>query len=250
VSTDTDARVALVTGASRGIGQAVAVVLAEAGWDVVVNFQGDAAAAGETARRVEQAGRRTLAVQADVADAAQSQALVDGALAAFGRIDLLVNNAGIAANAPLALMPAADIERIVRTNLVGVMRMTQLVVPAMVRQGGGRIVNVSSSGASKPGLGQAAYAAAKGGVEAFTRAAAVELAGAGVLVNAVAPGVTVTEMSAPMREHRHDEVMRRLLVKRYAEPEEVARAVAYLAGPACRWMVGQTLHLDGGMKMA
>ncbi len=241
---------ALVTGAGRGIGRAVATALAAAGWDVVVNYRSDAQAAAETAALVERLGRRALAVQADVSDESQSRALVDRALRAFGRIDLLVNNAGVAANAPLALMPPEDIERIVRTNLVGVVRMTGLVAPFMARQGGGRIVNVSSSGAAKPGLGQAVYAAAKGGVEAFTRAAAVELAGSGVVVNAIAPGVTVTEMSGPMRAHRHEEVMRRLLVKRYAEPEEVARAVAYLAGPGAGVLAGQTLRLDGGMKMA
>ncbi len=241
---------ALVTGGGRGIGRAIAVGLAQAGWDVAVNYREDAAAAQHTAALVQATGRQAQVLQADVADGAQAEALLQHTLEAFGRIDLLVNNAGIALNMPLALMPPEDIERILRTNLLAPMQLTRLAARVMAAQGGGCIVNLSSSGARRPGLGQAAYAAAKGGVEAFTRAAAQDLAELGVRVYAVAPGVTDTDMAAPMREHLHDALMQRLLVKRFAEPGEVARAVVYLAGARSHALAGQTVHVDGGMKMA
>ncbi len=245
-----ETRVAVVTGAGRGIGRAIAAALAGQGHDVVVNYHHDLAAARETAVAVEQAGRQALLHQADVADLGQVEALVDAALGRFGRIDVLVNNAAITHNALLPSMPASAIEDVIRTNLVGVIYATRAVAPHMLVRRWGRIVNISSSAAGKPGPGQAAYAAAKGGVESFSRAMAVELAPGNILVNCVAPGVTVTDMSAPLRELHHNELMRRLLLKRYAEPGEIAEAVAFLASPSNLYMTGEVLHVDGGMKMA
>lgn len=240
---------ALVTGGGRGIGRAIAVALAQAGWNVAVNYREDAAAARHTAAQVQAAGREALALQADVADLKQAKALLQHTIDAFGRLELLVNNAGVALNMPLALMAPEDVERILQIDLLAVMQLTRLAARAMAGQGGGCIVNLSSSGARRPGLGQAAYSAAKGGVEAFTRAAAIDLAPLGVRVCAVAPGVTNTDMAAPMREHLHDALMRRLLVKRFAEPQEIARAVVHLAGAGGRALAGETVHVDGGMKM-
>lgn len=243
-------QVALVTGASRGIGREIARLLAEHGADVAINYRGDEAAARETAGIVESLGRRALVIRADVSDPEQAGHMVGSVLEQFGRVDILVNNAGITRDNLLASMEPEDIEAVIRTNLLGVIYPTQAVTRPMMRQRSGRIVNVSSSAASKPGRGQSNYAAAKGGVEAFTKAMAVELAPRNVLVNAVAPGVIVTDMSEQIRRHGEDEIMARLLLKRYAEPREVAEAVLFLASPSNRYLTGEVLHLDGGLKMA
>lgn len=243
-------QVALVTGASRGIGREIARIFAEHGADVVINYRGDEAAARETAAAVEQWGRRALVLKADVSDPEQASQMVARVLERFERIDILVNNAGITRDNLLASMEPDDIEAVIRTNLLGVIYPTQAVTRPMMRQRSGRIVNISSSAASKPGRGQSNYAAAKGGVEAFTKAMAVELAPRNVLVNAVAPGVIVTDMSEQIRRHGEDEIMSRLLLKRYAEPREVAEAVLFLASPSNRYLTGEVLHLDGGLKMA
>lgn len=243
-------QVALVTGASRGIGREIALLFAEHGADVAINYRGDEAAARETAAAVEQLGRRALVIQADVADPQQANRMVSTMLEQFDRIDILVNNAGITRDNLLASLEPDDIEAVIRTNLLGVIYPTQAVTTTMMRQRYGRIVNISSSAASKPGRGQSNYAAAKGGVEAFTKAMAVELSPRNVLVNAVAPGVIVTDMSEQIRRHGEDEIMARLLLKRYAEPREVADAVLFLASPSNRYLTGEVLHLDGGMKMA
>lgn len=243
-------QVALVTGASRGIGREIARLFAEQGADVAINYRGDETAARETAAAVEQLGRRALVIQADVADSQQASRMVSMVLEQFDRIDILVNNAGITRDNLLANMEPDDVEAVIRTNLLGVIYPTQAVATPMMRQRRGRIVNISSSAASKPGRGQSNYAAAKGGVEAFTKAMAVELSSRNVLVNAVAPGVIVTEMSEQIRRHGEDEIMSRLLLKRYAEPREVAEAVLFLASPVNRYLTGEVLHLDGGLRMA
>jgi len=243
-------QVALVTGASRGIGREIAVLFAEQGCNVAINFLNDEAAARETAAAVEQQGRKAIIVQADVADPQQATHLVERALEQFDHIDILVNNAGITRDNLLMSMEPDDIEAVIRTNLLGVIYPTKAVAVQMMRQRRGRIINISSSAASKPGRGQSNYAAAKGGVEAFTKAMAVELAPRNVLVNAVAPGVVVTDMSAQVCEHGEDEIMSRLLLKRYAVPREVAEVVLFLAGKSSAYLTGEVLHLDGGLKMA
>ena len=243
-------KTALVTGASRGIGREIARVLAAQGCDVAINYRHDEAAARETADLVEQAGRRALLLQADVSDAQQAHAMADQMLERWDRIDVLVNNAGITRDGLLATLAPDDIESVLGTNLLGTVYATQAVTAAMVRQRWGRIVNLSSSAASKPGRGQSNYAASKGAVESFTRAMAVELASRNVLVNAVAPGVIETEMSAEVRRHGEREIMDRLLLKRYGTAAEVADAVAFLASPDNLYITGEVLHLDGGLKMA
>jgi 3-oxoacyl-[acyl-carrier protein] reductase len=168
----------------------------------------------------------------------------------FGRIDILINNAGITRDNLLATMEPDDITAVINTNLLGVIFPTKAVVMQMVRQRYGRIVNISSSAASKPGKGQSNYAAAKGGVEAFTKAMAVELAPRNILVNALAPGVVVTDMSEQIRTIGEEEIKARLLLKRYATAAEVADLVRWLASPDNQYMTGEILHLNGGLKMA
>ncbi|MCK7624544.1 3-oxoacyl-ACP reductase FabG [Streptomyces sp. RS10V-4] len=243
-------QVALVTGGSRGIGRAIALKLAEEGCDIALTYRSATAEAEQVAEQIGKLGRKVELYQGDISDPEVPQALVTAVRAAFGRIDVLVNNAGITRDELLVNQSLADIEDVLRTNLVGPMLTVRAVAPAMLRQRYGRIVNISSSAASKPGRGQSNYAAAKGGLEAFTKAMAVELAPRGILVNAVAPGVITTDMTETIRSHGEDEIMSRLLLKKYAEPETIADAVAYLAGPRNTYTTGEVLHVDGGLKMA
>ncbi len=243
-------QVALVTGASRGIGRAIALALAEQGSHVAINYRSDDRGAQETLEAVEATGRQGLLVKADVTSPAEVTAMVDRTLERFQRLDILVNNAGITRDGLLVGMPIEDIEAVLRTNLLGVIYPTRAVAAVMMSARRGRIVNVSSAAAQKPGRGQSNYAAAKGGVEAFTRAMAVELAPRNILVNAVAPGVIITEMSDEIRQYGEEEIKAKLLLKRYAEPREVADLVLHLASPRNQYMTGQVLHLDGGLKMA
>ncbi|MFG3119815.1 3-oxoacyl-ACP reductase family protein [Streptomyces sp. NPDC048197] len=245
-----EGQVALVTGGSRGIGRAIALKLAEGGADIALNYRSATREAEGAAEQIAALGRRVELLQGDVSDPDVPRQLVTDVRAAFGRIDVLVNNAGITRDELLVNQSLKDIEQVLATNLVAPMLTVQAVAPLMMRQRYGRIVNISSSAASKPGRGQSNYAAAKGGLEAFTKAMAVELASRGILVNAVAPGVINTEMTDAIRSHGEDEIMRRLLVKSYAEPETIADAVAYLASPRNTYATGEVLHIDGGLKMA
>ncbi|GGU66443.1 putative 3-oxoacyl-[acyl-carrier protein] reductase [Streptomyces albospinus] len=243
-------QVALVTGGSRGIGRAIAVRLAEEGCDIALNYRSATAEAEQVAEQIAKLGRTVELFQGDIADPEVPQQVVSGVRASFGRIDVLVNNAGITRDELLVNQSLKDIEDVLATNLVAPMLTVQAAAPAMLRQRYGRIVNISSSAASKPGRGQSNYAAAKGGLEAFTKAMAVELASRGILVNAVAPGVINTDMTDTIRSHGEDEIMSRLLLKTYAEPETIADAVAYLASPRNTYTTGEVLHIDGGLKMA
>ncbi|WP_328689250.1 3-oxoacyl-ACP reductase FabG [Streptomyces caniferus] len=245
-----EGQVALVTGGSRGIGRAIAVRLAEAGCDIALTYRSATTEAEQVAERIAGLGRKVELYQGDISDPEVPQTIVNGVRASFGRIDVLVNNAGITRDELLVNQSLEDIEQVLATNLIAPMLTVQAVAPLMLRRRYGRIVNISSSAASKPGRGQSNYAAAKGGLEAFTKAMAVELASRGILVNAVAPGVINTEMTDAIRSHGEDEIMRRLLVKSYAEPETVADAVVHLAGPRNTYTTGEVLHVDGGLKMA
>jgi 3-oxoacyl-[acyl-carrier protein] reductase len=242
-------QIALVTGAGHGIGQAIALRLAEDGCDILLHFRSARDKAESVAKQIRDMGRRAELIQADSAEAEAPERLASVALETFGRLDILVNNAGITCDNLLVNLSPEEVERVVRVNLLAPILCTRAVALPMMRQRYGRIVNISSSAASKPGRGQSNYASAKGGLEAFTKAMAVELAPRNILVNAVAPGVIVTDMSARIRELGHEEIMARQLIKRYAEPHEVAEAVAFLAGPRNQHITGEILHLDGGLKM-
>jgi 3-oxoacyl-[acyl-carrier protein] reductase len=180
---------------------------------------------------------------------AESGGIVDRTVEHFGRIDLLVNNAGITADNLLAAMPDDDIERVLQTNLAGAIFCTRAAVRYLVAQRGGAIINLSSVAAARPGRGQSVYAAAKGGIEAFTRAMAVELAPRQIRVNAVAPGVIETDMSRAVATAGHGQIMDRLLVKRLGTVDDVARVVRFLADPANSYITGEVINVTGGMKM-
>jgi 3-oxoacyl-[acyl-carrier protein] reductase len=242
-------KVALVTGGSRGIGRAIVERLAGDGVDVVFFYRGNAGAAREVVDAVTSGGSKAEAMQVDVADAAAVSAAVEQVIASRGRIDVLVNNAGIVRDNLLALLDDSDIRTVLDTNIGGVFNVTRAVVPHMISKRSGRIVNLSSVAAEKGGRGQSNYAASKGAINAFTRAMAVELASRKISVNCVAPGVIETEMSQQVRDLAGDDVKARILLRRYGQPQDVAHAVWFLASRFADYITGEVLHVDGGFKM-
>jgi 3-oxoacyl-[acyl-carrier protein] reductase len=236
----------IVTGGSRGIGRAVVERLAADGAEVTFFYRDNAAAAAET---VAAAGPRATAEQVDIRDAAACAAAVERVVERCGRIDVLVNNAGVIRDNLLPLLEDEDVRIVLETNVGGVFNATRAVAPHMIAKRAGKIINVSSVAGDKGGRGQTNYAASKGAINALTRALAVELAPRRITVNAVAPGVIETEMSQAIRELAADEVRARILLRRFGTPREVADAVWFLASRYADYITGQVLHVDGGFKM-
>jgi len=238
--------VAIVTGGSRGIGRAIVHVLAFAGMEVVFTYR-DKAAAAEVIGSAD--GKRVSGEPMDVRDAGACAALAEKVFDRTGRIDLLVNNAGVIRDNPLGALDAEDVRAVLATNVEGTFNMTRAVVPFLISQRRGKIINISSVAGEKGGRGQTNYAASKGALNAFTRALAVEVAPRGITVNAVAPGVIETEMSRAVRERAREQVQSRILLRRIGQPEEVAHAVWFLGSRYADYITGQVLHVDGGFKM-
>jgi 3-oxoacyl-[acyl-carrier protein] reductase len=239
--------VAIVTGGSRGIGRAIVLILASAGMEVVFTYRENAGAAQEVIAAAQ--GAKVTAHRVDVRDSAACTALVEQVVERTGRIDLLVNNAGVIRDNLLAMLQDQDVRDVLETNVGGAFNMSRAVVPQLLSQRRGKIVNISSVAADKGGRGQTNYAASKGAINALTRSLAVELASRGIQVNAVAPGVIETEMSRAVRERAGDQVQSRILLRRIGRPEEVAYAVWFLASKFADYITGQILHVDGGFKM-
>ncbi len=241
-------KAAIVTGGSRGIGRAITLLLASEGADVTF-FYRDTAAAEEVVATARAAGSSISSMQVDVRDSKACAASAEAVAERCGRIDILVNNAGTIRDNPLSAFEDEDIAVVLDTNVTGVFNVTRAVVPYMIAQRSGRIVNISSVSGEKGGRGQTNYAASKGAINAFTRALAVELAPRKINVNCVAPGVIDTEMSADLREAADAEVKARILLRRYGKPEEVAYAVWFLASSYADYVTGQVWSIDGGFKM-
>ncbi|MHB1310050.1 MAG: SDR family oxidoreductase, partial [Limisphaerales bacterium] len=226
---------------------AIVQVLAAAGMDVVFTYRENAVAAAEVAAAGE--GMKITGEAVDVRDSAACAALAEKVFDRTGRIDLLVNNAGVIRDNPLGALEPEDVHAVLATNVEGVFNMTRAVVSFMISQRRGKIINLSSVAGEKGGRGQTNYAASKGAINAFTRALAVEVAPRGITVNAVAPGVIDTEMSRAVRDRAGDQVQSRILLRRVGRPEEVAHAVWFLGSRYADYITGQILHVDGGFKM-
>ncbi len=240
---------AIVTGGSRGIGRAVAVRLAKDGMNLVINYRGNSAAAEETERLCRELGAEVLLVQGDVSCAEDCEKLAAQAKEAFGRVDVLVNNAGITRDGLLARMTEEDFRAVLDVNLVGPWNMMKAVNRIMMKQRYGRIVNLSSVTGLMGNMGQTNYAAAKAGILGMTKSYAREVASRGITVNAVAPGFIDTDMTEAMPEGAKDKIITGIPMGRTGKPEDVAEAVAFLASEQAGYITGEVLRVDGGMAM-
>lgn len=243
-----EGKVAIITGASRGIGRATALALGAAGAQVVVNYARSQAAADEVVAQIEAAGGTAIAQPGDVSDQAQVEALVKATLDQWGRVDVLVNNAGITRDTLLLRMKLEDWQAVINLNLTGVFLCTKAVSKIMVKQRSGRIINIASVAGLMGNPGQANYSAAKAGVVGFTKTMAKELAPRGITVNAVAPGFIQTDMTSNLSNT--EEILKLIPLGRYGQPEEIAGVIRFLAADgAAAYITGQVLTVDGGMVM-
>lgn len=244
-----EGKTALVTGASRGIGRAVAVALASAGAKVAVNYAGNDAAAEETKAAIEAAGGTAILVKADIADSEAVEKMVADTVAAFGQIDILVNNAGITRDVLLMRMKNEDFDAVINTNLKGVYYTTKAVTKLMMKKRYGRIINMASVVGLTGNAGQANYSAAKAGVIGFSKTVAKELASRGITCNMVAPGLIATDMTKDLPEKAKEAMMTSIPLGRAGQPEDVAQAVLFLASDNASYITGQVINVDGGMVM-
>ena len=242
-------KVALGTGASRGIGRAIALRLAGEGAKVAINYAGNTAKAEAVKAEIEQNGGEAILVQADVADSSAVEAMVAKVTEAFGQIDILVNNAGITRDGLLMRMKEEDFDAVVNTNLKGVFHCTKTVSKLMMKKRSGRIINMASVVGIMGNAGQTNYAAAKAGVIGFSKSAAKELAARGITVNVVAPGFIDTDMTAAMTDKAKELTLTGIPMKKMGTPEDVANAVLFLASDCASYITGQTVNVDGGMVM-
>ncbi len=249
ISLDLKGKTAIVTGASRGIGQATAIALARAGAAVIINFSQNEKAAEEVRKNIESFGGTAAAVRADVTDYSQCEALVQSSIDHFKRIDILVNNAGITRDNLLARMKTEEWHEVINTNLNGVYNCCRAVLrPLLKQKSGGRIINVASVAGIYGNSGQANYAAAKGGVIAFTRTLAKEIGSRNITVNAVAPGFIETEMTDVLGDRVKEQVLSRIALGRLGRPEDVAEVILFLASSA-GYVTGQVIAVDGSLSM-
>lgn len=244
-----EGRVALITGGAKGIGRQVALNLAERGADVIINYRGSQAAAEEVCNVIRALGRRSQALQANVADATAASEMVQQAISLMGRLDILVNNAGVTRDNLLLRMDEADWDLVVDTVLKGTFACSKAAVRQMMRQRYGRIVNIGSVSGLGGNAGQSNYSAAKAGLVGFTKALAKEVGSRNITVNLVAPGFIQTDMTAHLAESMVSEVLSRTPLGRLGTPADVAAAVCFLASDEASFITGQVLSVDGGLLM-
>jgi acetoacetyl-CoA reductase/3-oxoacyl-[acyl-carrier protein] reductase len=243
-----EGKTALVTGASRGIGRAIVMELAREGARVALNYQSNDAAAKEVADQITRDGGTCLLVKANLADPKQARGIVKRVAEQFGHLDILVNNAGITRDKQIGKMTDEEWQEVIQTNLNGCFYCTSAAIPIMTAQSYGRIVNVSSMNGQVGAFGQANYSASKGGIIAFTRTAALELARSGITVNSVAPGYTETDMFAKVPADIQAQIKAKIPLRRFAQPEEIAKAVLFLVADG-DYVTGQTIGVNGGAFM-
>jgi 3-oxoacyl-[acyl-carrier protein] reductase len=250
ITIDLSGKVAVVTGASRGIGRECSRTLAEAGALVILNYNKSAEKAEAAAKEIREAGGKAECFGADVSKPDEVQQLFGHVLQTHGRIDILVNNAGIIRDKLLLSMELTDWDKVMDLNLKGVFLCTRSAAEMMLHQHSGKIINISSISAIKCVRGQTNYASAKGGIISFTRACAVELAGKGIQVNAILPGMIVTDMSTRARKLAGDAVLKSIPAGRFGEPADIAKMVLFLASDLSDYLSGQAITVDGGMTIS
>jgi 3-oxoacyl-[acyl-carrier protein] reductase len=239
----------VVTGGSRGIGRSIVLTMAAQGANVTFFYRGNEAARECTLEAASGLSGGVNAIKVDIREAEACENAIDQIAESTGKIDILVNNAGITRDNILGLMTNGELSDVLDTNVIGVFNVLRPVIPYMVSQKKGRIINISSVAGEKGGRGQTNYAASKGAINALTKALAVELAPRNILVNCVAPGMIETDMTESINHHAGDVVKSRILLGRFGQPEDVAKAVLFFASSLSDYVTGQVLHVDGGFKM-
>ena len=242
-------KVAVVTGASRGIGRAIALELGRRGNFVVVNYNGSAEKAEAVKQEIEAAGGEACAMQCDVSDYGACEAFMKDIIKEYKRIDILVNNAGVTRDGLLMQMKVEDFDTVVDTNLKGAFHTIRFAARQMLKQRSGRIINLSSVVGLRGNGGQVNYSASKAGIIGLTKSAAKELASRGITVNAIAPGFIETEMTAVLPEETKAATLKEIPLQKFGKPEDVAQAAAFLASEEAAYITGQVLCVDGGMAM-
>lgn len=242
-------KVAVVTGASRGIGRQIALSMAEEGAAVIVNYNGSAARAEEVVKEITEAGGKAEAIQCDVSDFTKAAGLMEYVVKTYGRVDILVNNAGITRDNLLMKMSEEDFDAVLNTNLKGAFNCIKHISRQMIKQKGGRIINISSVSGVMGNAGQANYSASKAGVIGLTKAAAREMASRGITVNAIAPGFIKTEMTDVLSDAVREAAEAQIPMKHFGETRDIADMAVFLASDRARYITGQVISVDGGMAM-
>ncbi|MCI8961421.1 MAG: 3-oxoacyl-[acyl-carrier-protein] reductase [Clostridia bacterium] len=240
-------KTALITGASRGIGKQIALTLAQNGYDIAINYRTENEALIETKKQIEEKGVKCLTVQGDVSNFEDCERFVKEIIEEYGKIDVLVNNAGITKDTLLMRMKKEDFEDVIDTNLVGTFNVTKNVITHMLKARSGRIINISSVVGVAGNAGQTNYSASKAGIIGFTKSLAKEVASRGILVNAVAPGFIETGMTDVLKEDIKEEIAKSIPLKRIGTTQDVANLVKFLAGEDSSYITGQVINVDGGM---
>ncbi len=242
-------KTALITGATRGIGKQIALTLAQNGYDIAINYRTENDALKETKKQIEEKGVKCLTVQGDVSNFEDCEKFVKEIIEEYGKIDVLVNNAGITKDTLLMRMKKEDFEDVIDTNLVGTFNVTKNVISHMMKARSGRIINISSVVGVAGNAGQTNYSASKAGIIGFTKSLAKEVASRGILVNAVAPGFIETGMTDVLKEEIKEEIAKSIPLKRIGTTQDVANLVKFLAGEDSTYITGQVINVDGGMIM-
>ena len=242
-------KVALITGGARGIGKSIAITLAENGYDIAINYRTENEELKNTKKEIEEKGVKCLAVKGDVSNFEACQEFIKEIIEEYGKIDVLVNNAGITKDTLLMRMKKEDFTDVIDINLVGTFNVTKNVISHMIKARSGKIINISSVVGIAGNAGQTNYSASKAGIIGFTKSLAKEVASRGILVNAVAPGFIETGMTDVLKEEVKEEISKTIPLKRIGIPKDVANVVKFLASDESSYITGQVINVDGGMLM-